>query len=137
MNDEVVEREEATLKKHSVPSAKMDAAHLYALLAAGYEPLGTVIGVAAMSMGARGFGRSIRGLFNKGEMSMVSVTSTEARRLAIERCEDEAKDLGADLLIIDHLEVRDAAEIVEVSCMGTALKKVRDLVPMPMATATS
>ena len=72
-----------------------------------------------------------------GEMSMVSVTSTEARRLAIERCEDEAKDLGADLLIIDHLEVRDAAEIVEVSCMGTALKKVRDLVPMPMATATS
>lgn len=126
-----------TEQEHPVPSAMMDAAQLYALLAAGYVPIGVVIGVAAVSMGSRGFGRSIRGLFRKGEMTAVSLTSTEARQLAIRRAEEHAKDLGADLFIISHLEVRDVAEIVEVTCMGTALTKENDFRSMPIAAATS
>lgn len=123
---------------HPVPSAMMDAAQLFALISAGYEPIGVVIGVAAISMGTRGFGRSIRGLFNRGEMTAVSQTSTESRQMALERAEAHAKQLGADLFLVSHFEVRDVAEIVEVTCMGTALKKsARGFVPMPMATATS
>lgn len=123
--------------EHPVPSAKMDAAQLYALLMAGYEPIGVVIGVSARSMGARGFGRSIRGIFTKGEMTAVSTTSTEARQEAITRAEAQAKELGADLFIVDHLEVRDVAEIVEVTCMGTALRKVGEPKAMPIATAAN
>lgn len=125
------------VQRHPVPSAKMDAAQLYALLMAGYEPIGVVIGVSARSMGARGFGRSIRGIFTKGEMTAVSVTSTEARREAIMRAEEQAQQLGAALFIIDHLEVRDVAEIVEVTCMGTALRKVGEPKAMPIATAAN
>lgn len=128
----------ATTNTHPVPSAMMDAAQLYALISAGYEPIGVVIGVAAISMGARGFGRSIRGLFNRGEMTAVSQTSTEARQMAVRRAEEHANELGASLFLVSHLEVRDVAEIVEVTCMGTALKKTeRGFTSMPIATATS
>lgn len=124
-------------RPHMVPSAMMDASQFYALKMSGYEPLGVVIGVAAISMGSRGFARSIRGLFSRGEMTAIGQTSTEARQIAIQRAEENAKLLGADMFLVSHLEVRDVAEIVEVTCMGTALKKVGPPTEMPIVTATN
>jgi uncharacterized protein YbjQ (UPF0145 family) len=118
-------------------SAYMSGPELYAVSAAGYEPIGIVIGVAAISMGSRGFGRSIRAIFNKGEMSAVSSTSTEARHLALQRMGEEGLRMNADLVLLHSWEVRDVAEIVEITCTGTAFRRVGPLTPMPMATATS
>ena len=93
-----------------LPSATMSGPELYALLASGYEPIGVVIGVAAISMGSRGFGRSVRAIFNKGEMTAVSQTSAEARRTALARAEEEGKRLRADLILVSEWSVRDVAE---------------------------
>jgi uncharacterized protein YbjQ (UPF0145 family) len=126
-----------TETKHLL-SGQLTAPELYALLCSGYEPIGVVMGVAAISMGTRGFGRSIQAIFRKGEMSALSQTSQEARKLALQRTEDEAKALGADLFLVHHWEIRDAAEIVEVTCTATACRKTdKGLLQMPIATATS
>jgi uncharacterized protein YbjQ (UPF0145 family) len=122
---------------HPVPSASLSGPELYALKSTGYEPIGVVIGVAAISMGSRGFARSIRALFRRGEMTAISQTSAEARRTALARAEQEAKDRGADLVLIHEWDIRDVAEIVEVTCTATALKKCGEFKPMPIATATS
>jgi uncharacterized protein YbjQ (UPF0145 family) len=115
----------------------MSGPELYALRAAGYEPIGIVFGVAAISMGSRGFGRSVRAIFTKGEMTAVSQTSAEARRTALARAEKEAQELGADMILVNNFDVRDVAEIVEITCTATALKKAGEFKAMPIATATS
>ena len=122
---------------HLLPSASMSGPELYALLAAGYEPIGVVIGVSAISMGTRGFGRSIRGIFNKGEMTILSQTSASARRTALTRAEEEGKRIGADMILISEWDVRDVAEIVEVTCTATAVRKKGSFKKMPIAAATS
>ncbi len=123
---------------HVVPSGMMSGPELYATLASGYIPVGMVVGVSARSMGTQGFGRSIRSLFKKGEMSAISQTSADARREAIAQAEQAAKELGADLFIISHLEVLNFGAVDEVTCMGTALKKTeKGFCAMPMATASS
>lgn len=118
-------------------SASMSAPELYALLASGYEPISVVIGVSAISMGTRGFGRSIRAIFNKGEMSILSQTSADARRTALIRAEEEGKRVGADMILVSSWDVRDVAEIVEVTCTATAVCKKGTFKKMPFATATS
>lgn len=118
-------------------TASMSAPEMYTLRLAGYEPIGVVIGAAAISMGTRGFGRSIRAIFTKGEMATVSQTSSEARRMALKRAEEEAQKMGADRLLISDWAVRDLAEVVEVTCTGTALRRIGELILMPVATATS
>lgn len=122
---------------HPLPSATMSGPELYALLMAGYMPIGVVIGASAISMGTRGFGRSIRGIFNKGEMTAVSQVSAESRRNALARAEEEAKKLGADMILVSEWNVRDVAEIVEATCTATAVKKIGEPKLMPIATATS
>lgn len=118
-------------------SGQLSGPELYALLASGYEPIGVVMGVAAVSMGTKGFGRSLRGIFRQGEMTAVSQTSIEARKLALKRAEDDARELGADLVLVHHWEVRDAAEIVEVTCNATACRKTgTGMKEMQIATAT-
>ncbi len=123
--------------KKTIASANMTAPELYAARAAGYEPIGVVIGVAAISMGARGFGRSIRAIFVKGEMTAVWQTAEQSLETAFERAKDKAVALGADLVLDPNWERRDLAEWVEVTCTATAMRKVGDFMPMPMATATS
>ena len=123
--------------KKSIASANMSAPELYAARAAGYEPIAVVIGVAAVSMGSRGFGRSIRAIFVRGEMQAVSQTATEARKKALARAMEDAEALGADLVLVRDWDTRDLAEIVEITCNATALKRVGDFMPMPIANATS
>lgn len=118
-------------------SAQLSAPELYSLLAAGYEPVGLAMGVAAVSMGTRGFFRSIKSSLQAGEVSAISDASLKARKLALGRAEKEAQELGADLFLTHHWEVRDMTEIVEVTCVGNAVKKVGDFKPMPIANATS
>lgn len=120
-----------------VPSAFMSGPELYATMSAGYEPIGVVVGVSAYSMGTGGLGRSIRALFRRGEMTVMSSTSYEARRNALRRAEEDAKALGADMLLLNGWETRDMGAIVEIACNATALKKIGELKPMPIATATS
>jgi|GEM_PF-2798847 len=118
-------------------SAMMSAAELYAARAAGYIPIGAFVSVVAMSMGARGLGRSIRALFRRGEMTFVSQTAQHAYNLALTRVEEQAKAAGADLVLIHSRDVRDLGEIVEVACNATGLKKDGEFRPMTMATATN
>ncbi len=121
----------------TVPAAMMSGPELYAAMYAGYQPLGVVVGVSATAMGTGGLGRTVRALFYRGEMTAVSSTSYEARRRALQQAEDDAKKLGADLILVHGWEVRDMGAIVEIACNATALKKVGELRAMPMATATN
>ena len=118
-------------------SAQLSAPELYTLLMSGHSPIGVAMGVAAVSMGTKGFFRSIRSSLQAGEVSALSNASLHARKLALERAEQEAKKLGADLFLVHHWEVRDMTEIVEVTCVGNAVKRVGDIKPMPVANATS
>ena len=131
----VSENDAAALNR--LESAMMSGPELYALRMAGYEPIQVVIGVSALSMGARGFGRSIRGIFYKGEMTQVSGTAQEAQQKALQRAREEAAKLGADFLLINYWDIRDVTEIVEAKCVGTACKKVGEPRFMPIATATN
>jgi uncharacterized protein YbjQ (UPF0145 family) len=106
-------------------------------MAAGYMPIGVVVGVAVYAMGASGFGRSIRALIKRGEMSAVSSTSYDARRAALRRAEEDAKKLDGDLMLVHGWEVRDMGAIVEIACNATVLKKVGEMRTMQIANATS
>ena len=123
--------------EYPTASAQMSPAELYALRATGYIPLQIVIGVAAISMGASGLGRSFRNLFEKGHVHSVSETAKQARMDAQRQAEEEGARLGADLVLVHHWEVKDATQVVEVTCIATACKKVGEFSPMPIATATS
>jgi uncharacterized protein YbjQ (UPF0145 family) len=118
-------------------SAQMTPAELYALRAAGYEPLQIVVGVAAISMGTSGLGRSVRNLFEKGHVRSVSETAKQARIDALREAEAAGKELGAHLVLVHHWEVKDVTQVVEVTCIATACKKVGDFTPMPIATSTN
>ena len=123
--------------EYTTLSAQMTPAELYALRAAGYEPLQIVVGVAAISMGTSGLGRSVRNLFQKGNVRSVSETARQARLDALREAEAEGHKLGADLTLVHHWEVKDVTQVVEVTCIATACKKVGEFMPMPIATATS
>lgn len=118
-------------------SAQMSPAELYALRAAGYEPIQIVLGVAAISMGTSGLGRSVRNLFEKGHVRSVSETAKQARLDALTEAEAAGKALGADLVLVHHWDVKDVTQVVEVTCIATACRKVGEFSPMPIATATS
>lgn len=120
-----------------VPSGFLSGPELYATMAAGYMPIGVVVGVAVYAMGTSGLGRSLRALIKRGEMTAVSSTSYDARRAALRRAEEDAQKLGADLMLLHGWEVRDMGAIVEIACNATALKKVGDMKPMQIANATS
>jgi uncharacterized protein YbjQ (UPF0145 family) len=128
---------EGEAKLGATKSAEILGPELYALLAAGYEPIQVVVGVAAISMGTSGFGRSVRNLFQKGHVRSVSETARLARKEALAEAEAEAAELGADLVIVHHWDVKDATQVVEVTCVANALKKTGEFRQMPIATATS
>ncbi len=129
--------EEHESKLGATKSAELTGPELYALLAAGYEPLQVVVGVAAISMGTSGLGRSIRNLFEKGHVRSVSETARLARKEALAEVEAEAKALGADLVLVQEWILKDATQVVEVTCVANALKRTGDFRQMPIATATS
>ena len=118
-------------------SAYMSGPELYAVLAAGYAPISVVVGVSAFSMGTRGFGRSIRAIFVRGEMAAVWQTAAQAIESAHARAIEKGTALGADLVLVSEFLNRDLAELVEVTCYATAFKKVGALTPMPISNATS
>ncbi len=118
-------------------SAQMSPPELYALRATGYEPIQIVLGVAAISMGTSGLGRSVRNLFEKGHVRSVSETAKQARMDALAQAEEAGKALGADLVLVHHWDVKDVTQVVEVTCIATACRKVGEFSPMPIATATS
>jgi uncharacterized protein YbjQ (UPF0145 family) len=125
------------VKQDTIPISCMNGPEFYALLHTGYMPIGVAFGVAAQSMGARGFARTLRAFFHRGEMTALAQTEAEARLQALNRLGANGKEMGGDLILIIATNVRDLGQIIEITYTGNVLKKVGELKSMPIVAATN
>ena len=122
---EQIEKEIADGDASKIRSTTLTPHELYLLEKTGYEPIRVVFGIVVYSMGTRGFFRTVRGLFVRGEMVDFSRLNADARRLALVRAHKAAELVGADAVFGVHIDVRELADFLEVVCTGTAVKRVR------------
>ncbi len=121
---EQIEKEIAEASAIPVATSTQTPHELYLLHKLGYEPVRVVFGNVVYSMGAKGFFRSLRGLFIRGEMTDFSRLNTDARQLAHVRVQKEAEKIGCSAVFGIRIDVRELADFLEVICTGTAVKKV-------------
>ncbi len=110
-------------------TSDLSTSDFWLLRQAGYMPLGLVIGNSVYSMGVLGsMVTSIKGI-TKGELGPITLLMHEAKALAIQRLADEAEKLNADGVIGVKLKVEymHNGEWMEITAIGTAVKKVRDV----------
>ena len=87
--------------------------------AAGYEPLGLVLGSSIYHVGWQ------TTWYQTGEMNVVTRAHLEARRLAMGRMEQEARALRAHGIVGVRLTMRDtgfAGDVLEFTATGTAVR---------------
>ncbi len=86
---------------------------------AGFEPIGLVMGSSVYQIGVQ------RTSWKKNmEMEVLTQAMYEARELAMERMEQEAKELGADGIVGVKLQVKNAGwgtHVAEFVAIGTAV----------------
>ena len=104
----------------------LTAQELYVLEKAGYELCNTVIGNIVYSMGLRGILKSFQRALTKGEMTEFTHMNKNARAVARNRMLEDAQRLGADSVVDVVFQTHEYADFIEITCMGTAVKKVRD-----------
>ena len=102
----------------------LTAQELYMLEAAGYEVVNLVIANIVYSMGLRGILKSSQRAFTRGEMTEFTRMNEEARDLVRNRLLKKAKHLGATDVIEIVYQTHEWADFVEITAMGTAIKKV-------------
>ena len=97
----------------------------------GFLPMGLVLGNCIYSMGAvRNWLASFKANF-QGEIKEYSQLMYQARELALSRMQWEADRLGADGVIgVDiKVEYLHNGEWMEVTAVGTAIRKIYDVPP--------
>lgn len=116
------EVEEFDFAKHPA-SATTTSSELYALIQAGYQPINVAFGNVVYSMGIKGVVRSILRALKRGEMSDFTRFNRETRLLARNRMLEHAKEMGADLVVDVRFEIQEIADFMEITAVGTAVKK--------------
>ncbi len=115
-------------------STTLSGNELYLLLQSGYEPLQIVFGNVVYSMGLRGVVQSFTRALRQGEMPAYTRMNNDARVLALKRLNEKGKALGGDMVMGVIFEIRTYADFEEVIATGTAVRRVKQLTDMPIAT---
>lgn len=119
-----VEREIAAVDLNSMPSSTLlPANELFLMRQMGLVPIQVVYGNFVYSMGLGGVFRSLRGALNRGELPAFTQMNNDARVIARDRMLEAAKQLGADTVVIAGVEVKELADLLEVTCTGTAFRR--------------
>lgn len=132
-----IEKElKATVLAQEPHGTTLTAQELYVLEQAGFEVVNIVIGNIVYSMGLRGMLKSVRRAFVRGEMTDFTRMNRDARELARNRMLDEARKIGATNVIDVVFEVHEYADFLEITAVGTAVKRVRDANRLPVAVSS-
>ena len=104
------------------------SSELWSLTKMGYIPLKLVLGTAVYSLGLVGGITSMLKSFVKGEIKELTTMVYDAREHAIGLIEDEAKNLGADLVVGTKIYMYELSNnLIEFMAIGTAVKKVSNV----------
>jgi|BEDMetMinimDraft_2_1075160.scaffolds.fasta_scaffold06025_3 uncharacterized protein YbjQ (UPF0145 family) len=104
----------------------LSAGDFWLLADRGFVPLGLVLGNSVFSMGITGgLATGLRGLA-RGELVEFTELMYDARRLALARMKAEADSLGADAVVGVKISIVHHGDVMEVTAVGTAVKKVSD-----------
>jgi uncharacterized protein YbjQ (UPF0145 family) len=102
----------------------LSAGDFWLLADRGFVPLGIVLGNSVFSMGVTGgLATGLRGLA-RGELVEFTALMYDARRLALARMKAEADALGADAVVGVKITIIHHGDVMEVTAVGTAVKKV-------------
>ncbi|MGI8752490.1 MAG: heavy metal-binding domain-containing protein [Acidimicrobiales bacterium] len=98
------------------------------LEAAGYRPVGLVLGSCVYHVARRAPSQAAASMNRNGEMTAYTMALYEARELAMQRLQAEARDLGADG-VVGVVTTQQAhvwgSRAIEFYAMGTAVRAAR------------
>jgi len=110
--------------RHGAFTSDLSGQEFWLIADAGYLPMGLVLGNSVFSMGiSGGIATALRGLA-RGELVEYTQLMYDARELALARMKREADELGADGIVGVKLQVEHHGDVMEVTAIGTAVKKV-------------
>ncbi|PWI54171.1 YbjQ family protein [Sulfoacidibacillus thermotolerans] len=121
MND--VEQEIESFSGQGPFTSDLSGQEFWLVVDKGYLPVGLVLGNSVFSMGVTGgLATAFRGLV-RGELKEYTQLMYDARELALTRMRKEAARIGADGIVGVKLEITHHGDIMEVTAIGTAIKK--------------
>lgn len=98
----------------------------WTLLQSGYAPLGLTIGTCVYHIAHQGLAQSIGNIGQNKEMTNFTQALYEARELAMERMQDEAKKLKAEGIVGVQIQEKShvwGSHVIEFFAVGTAVRK--------------
>ncbi len=107
-------------------SSDLSGQDFWTLLQSGYAPLGLVLGTCVYHVAHQGIGQVIGNIGQNKEMSNFTQVLYEARELAMERMQDEAKALNAEGIVGVSIEEKShvwGSHVIEFFAAGTAVRK--------------
>jgi uncharacterized protein YbjQ (UPF0145 family) len=101
----------------------------WTLLQAGHAPLGLVMGTCVYHVAHQGMFTAMGNIGQNKEMPNFTQALYEARELAMERMQDEAKKVGAEGIVGVQIQEKShvwGSHTIEFFSMGTAVRKLPD-----------
>jgi len=101
----------------------------WTLLQAGHAPLGLVMGTCVYHVAHQGMFKAMGNIGQNKEMPNFTQALYEARELAMERMQDEAKKVGAEGIVGVQIQEKShvwGSHTIEFFSMGTAVRKLPD-----------
>lgn len=120
--------------------AGLGGQELAVLVDCGYEPVDLVMGVCVYHVARQRPGAWVRNLVRTGELATATAALYEAREVAVARLQAEAAAAGADGVVgvsIAQSSHAWGARAVELSCIGTAVRRRGGAPPVRPATVVS
>lgn len=134
---DALEQELCTFDLANAPKGTtITAQELYVLERGGYELCNIVVGNIVYSMGLKGIFRTLQKALKRGEMTDFTRMNKDAREIARNRMLEEARKLGADSVIEVSITTSEYADFIEITVIGTAVKKVRSASDLPIAVSS-
>ena len=101
----------------------------WTLLQAGHAPLGLVMGTCVYHVAHQGMFQAMGNIGQNKEMPNFTQALYEARELAMERMQDEAKKVGAEGIVGVQIQEKShvwGSHTIEFFSMGTAVRRLPD-----------
>jgi uncharacterized protein YbjQ (UPF0145 family) len=101
----------------------------WTLLQAGHAPLGLVMGTCVYHVAHQGMFKAMGNIGQNKEMPNFTQALYEARELAMERMQDEAKKVGAEGIVGVQIQEKShvwGSHTIEFFAMGTAVRRLPD-----------
>ena len=107
---------------------------LWMLLQSGYRPLALVMGSCMYHVAHQGMLQSLGNVGRNVEMPLFTQAMYDARELAMERMQQEAKEAGAEGVVAVQLHEGShnwQPHVIEFFAIGTAVKPIEDAAVIP------